>query len=208
MDMDDIIDAMLNAGDANTSSIKESEYRNALTNREIWIDTDVSTSNFTLNVVRQIINWNREDKDLPKAKRRPIILYTFSFGGDLDICNAIIDAISCSTTPVYTVNVGRSFSAAAYIYIAGHKRFMTPNAYFLFHQGSATISGSAEEIKKQTELYNEQVAELSEKMKKYTKYPEEEIAQKIKEEWYVRANEAIENGVADKIIKNLDEIIL
>lgn len=189
------------------SSMKIEEYKNSLSNREIWIDTDICDDNFTMNIVRQIINWNREDMDLPEDKRRPIVLYLFCFGGDIDICNSIIDVIRASKTPVYSVNAGRSLSAAAYIFIACHKRFILPQSYFLFHEGSATISGSAEEIKKQTENYNEKIKELTSKMKKYTKYSDEEIERDIKQEWYVRANEAIEKGVADKIIESLDEII-
>lgn len=160
-----------------------------------------------MNITRQIINYNREDINIPKDKRKPIILYLFSFGGDIDICNSIIDTISISETPVYGVNMGRALSAAAYIFIACHKRFILPQAYFLFHEGSATISGSAEEIKKQTENYNEKIRALSEKMRKYTKYSDEEIERDIKNEWFVRANEAIEKGVADEIITSVNDIL-
>lgn len=44
-------------------------------------------------------------------------------------------------------------------------------------------------------------------MKKYTKYSDEEIERDIKQEWYVRAGEAIEKGVADKVISDIDEIL-
>jgi len=184
------------------------EYYNGLSNRELWIDTIVDVDEGTLLIIKQILRWNREDKDLPVNKRKPIFLYCFSFGGDLDICNSIIDTIRLSKTPVYTVNAGRCMSAAAYIYIAGHKRFIMPHSYFLFHQGSGTVGGTAAEMKAQMEQYNKQVEDLSELMRTYTKYSDDKIKTNIMTEWYVRADEALENGVCDKLIKSLDELII
>jgi ATP-dependent Clp protease protease subunit len=98
-------------------------------------------------------------------------------------------------------------SAAAYIYIAGHKRFMFDKSYFLFHQGSGSVSGSYSEVDSQMEDYKKKIAALTELMKKYTKYQEKEIAKNIKKEWYVSSKEAVENGVCDKMIESLDELI-
>ena len=183
------------------------EYYLGLLDRQIWLDTDVDLDEGTLSIVKQIIRWNREDKRIPVKERKPIILYCFSFGGDLDLCNSIIDAIRLSKTPVYTVNVGRCMSAGAYIFIAGHKRFIFPHSYFLFHQGSNTVGGTASEMKAQMENYNKQVEDLSELMRTYTKYDDEKIKSNITSEWFVRAKEALENGVCDKMITSLDEIL-
>lgn len=183
------------------------EYYRGLSNRELWLDSNVDIDEGVLLLVKQIIRWNREDKDKEVSERKPIILYCFSLGGDIDLCNSIIDTISCSKTPVYTVNVGRCMSAAAYIYISGHKRFMFPKSYFLFHQGSGSVSGSYSEVDSQMEDYKKKVAALTELMKKYTKYQEKEISKNIKKEWYVSSDEAIKNGVCDKIIESLDELI-
>ena len=183
------------------------EYYKGLENRELWLDTDVDVDAGTLLIIRQIVRWNREDKGKPVEDRTPIILYCFSFGGDLDLCNSIIDVISCSKTPVYTVNAGRCMSAAAYIYIAGHKRLMFGKSYFLFHQGSGAVGGNYAEMDSQMEDYKKKVAALTELMKKYTNYSEKEIAKNIKKEWYVSSDEALKNGVCDRIIEDLDELI-
>lgn len=183
------------------------EYYKGLKNRELWLDTDVDLDEGTLLIVKQIVRWNREDKNIPVNKRKPILIYCFSFGGDLDLCNAIIDCIRASKTPVYGVNVGRCMSAAAYIYIACHKRFSFKHSYFLFHQGSGVLGGTASEMKSQFENYEKQVSELSELMRTYTKYSDEEIDKNIKTEWYVKTDEALNNGVCDKTVKDLDELI-
>lgn len=183
------------------------EYYQGLKNREIWLDTDVDVDLGTLTLIKQILRWNREDFGLPVEKRQPIFLYCFSFGGDLDVCNSIIDVMECSTTPIYTVNVGRCMSAAAYIYIAGHKRYSFEKSYFLFHQGSGSLTGNYSEVDSQMEDYKKKVSALTELMKLYTNYTEQEIKKNIKKEWYVSSKDALENGVCDVIIKNLDELI-
>lgn len=183
------------------------EYYNSLTNREIWIDDDISEETDTLSITKKIIQWNREDHGKPKHERQPIILYIFSCGGDSDICRSIIDTIKCSSTPVYGINMGRCISAAAYIFIACHKRFMLKHSYCLFHQGSAYFSGDYDKLSAWVDDYKSSVAELSEIMLEFTNYSKEEIETRIVSEWYVHSEEAVEKGVCDTIITNLDMFI-
>ena len=44
-------------------------------------------------------------------------------------------------------------------------------------------------------------------MKENTNYTEEEVANNIGGEWYIHAEEALEKGVCDEIIQNLDKIM-
>jgi len=53
------------------------------------------------------------------------------------------------------------------------------------------------------EDYQNQVEELSGFMLEHTTYSEEEVANKIVGEWYVRKDEAIEKGVAHKVITDI-----
>lgn len=172
--------------------------------RIIWIDDEICED--TLLIVKQIMAWNREDKGKPIEERTPIKLYFFSPGGDLDVNNALIDIIDYSKTPIWGINISRCCSAAAFIFLSCHKRFMLPHAFFLFHQGSGNFSGSYQEINSAVEEYQQQVEELSVQMLKHTKYTEEEVLEKIVGEWYIRKQEAIEKGVCDKVIESLDEI--
>jgi hypothetical protein len=54
-------------------------------NRVLWLDSDVD--NYYLEYERNIIQWNREDKEknIPVDKRVPIKLMIHSYGGNLDI---------------------------------------------------------------------------------------------------------------------------
>lgn len=172
-----------------------------LSNRSFWIDDEINE--YLLELIKYIVQWNKEDAKISVAKRKPIRLFFFSPGGSLDVNYSLIDTIKMSKTPIIGINMGQCASAAAYIYLSCHKRFMLPHSYFIFHQGSGTISGTYEQICAQMLDYQNQVEELSEFMLEHTTYTEEEVANKIVGEWYVRKDEAVEKGIAHEVINNI-----
>ena len=76
-------------------------YKN-LENRVLWLDSDVDDT--WLEFIRNILNWNAEDKGKSIEERKPIRLMLFSYGGDLDMNNAFIDVIRSSKTPIWAVS--------------------------------------------------------------------------------------------------------
>ena len=143
-------------------------YYQDLGERIIWLDDEVNE--YTLDIAKKIIDWNRADKKKPIEKRKPIKIMFFSPGGALDVNNTLIDIITLSETPVWGINMGRCCSAAAYIFLSCHKRFMLPKSYFLYHQGSGAFSGTYGEVCAQMEDYQASIGELMEFMLKHTKY--------------------------------------
>ena len=55
--------------------------------------------------------------------------------------------------------------------------------------------------------YQRQVEELGDYLLKYTKITEEMLNEKFSSEWYLTSEEAVECGVADKVIDDIDEIL-
>lgn len=172
--------------------------------RTFWINDEINI--YLLNLVHYIFKWNKEDEGKPIEEREPIKLMFFSPGGDLDINYTIIDVIHLSKTPIIGINIGQCASAAAFIYLSCHKRYMLKHSHFMFHQGSGTLKGTFAEICSQVEDYQKQIDELAHFMMQHTKYSEEEIDKNIVGEWYVRAEEAIEKGVCDKVITDIKEV--
>lgn len=190
-------------------SLPDPELRNYyvdLEKRILWLDEEVNEC--TLEIIKYIIRWNQEDalKNISKNDRLPIKIFFFSPGGSLDVNYSIIDTIELSETPIYGYNVGMCASAAAFIFLSCHKRYMFPHAYFIFHQGSGTISGTFNQIVAQVNDYQDSVEGLANFMKKHTNYLESEILEKITGEWYVRAQEAIDNNIVDAVINSLNEV--
>lgn len=180
-------------------------YYKDLDNRVLWIDDEINE--YSLEYARLILKWNKEDKRKNPKKRKPIKLLFFSPGGDLDVNNTLIDVIKLSKTPVWGINMGRCASAAAFIFLSCHKRFMLPNGYFLFHQGSGTFSGSYLEVCAQMQDYQVSVSRLSDLISTYTNYTRQEIEENICGEWYVRSCEALAKGVVHEIINDINVLI-
>ena len=160
-----------------------------------------------LDFSRHVIRWNREDKGKPVEERKPIKLFFFSPGGSLDINYSVIDIIRLSKTPIIGINMGVCCSAAAFIYLACHKRYMLPHSYFVFHQGSSQMSGTYGEVVAIMTDYQNQVAELSSFMEERTTYTSEEITDNIVTEWFVREDEALEKGVCHEVIEDIEVLL-
>lgn len=173
--------------------------------RIIWLDSTVDEN--TIEIGKKILRWNMEDRTKKPKKVKPIILLIFSYGGDLDVCNSLIDIIEGSETPIYAVNMGIAASAACFIFLSCHKRFMLPRSSFLIHRGSGGYQGTYEQVLAQIVDYQNSIELIVNLVKDKTKYSEKEIEEKIATEWYIRQEEALKYGVTDYVVKNLNEVL-
>ena len=202
--MSDIIKPVIIPGGLDNLTLPDPDLLNQyidLENRVIWIDDEINL--FTLSVIQYIIYWNKADKDVPVEERKPIKLLFFTQGGMLDIYNSVADVIEMSETPVYGFNMGVCASAGAFIFLSCHRRFMLPNAYFLFHKGSIGFSGNATDVLSLIEDYQEQLELLVQSVVAKTDFTEEEMAEKIMSDFYVRAPLALEKKVVDEVVNDI-----
>lgn len=176
-----------------------------LENRTFWLDDEVTP--YLLELTRYIVRWNKEDKRTPVNKRKPIKIFIFSNGGDLETYRSIADVIQLSKTPIIGVNMGVAYSAAAMIFLSCHRRLMLPSASILFHKGSSHIAGGFNEVYAAMIEYQKQVEELSHIIEQKTTYTAEEIEENMATDWYIRADEAFEHGVCHKIINDIEELM-
>lgn len=181
-------------------------YRN-YENRILWIDDEITT--MTLEYAKMIMQWNFDDKvaNIPIEERVPIKVIFFSPGGDLEVNNCLVDTIQLSKTPVIGVNVGMAASSGCFIYLACHKRYTFPTAEFLLHKGAGQFAGTYDVVISAIMNYQRQIEELGNFVLSHTNIPEEVFEENFATDWYLSAKEAVEYGVADKIITSLDEII-
>lgn len=180
-------------------------FYNNLEERTIWMDFEVDVE--FLEFARYIINWNREDKNKPIEERKPIKLMFFSPGGSLSVNNAMIDIIKSSKTPIYGFNIGEASSAGCFIFMACHKRFAMPKAVFLLHKGSGDFSGSYDEVISQVVEYQRQIEELATFVLENSKITQDILDENLGTEWYVSAEKALEYGIIDAIITDIDDLI-
>lgn len=151
--------------------------------------------------------WNQYDNEnnIPVEKRKPIMIYIDSNGGDLCATFTMIDAIHMSKTPVWTINMGAAYSGGFFTFIAGHKRFAYPHSSFLYHEGSAQTGGTSGQFENFSTFYKKQLSQLKSIVLEHTKISNELYEEKKREDWWIDANEALELGICDEIIKEFIE---
>lgn len=81
-------------------------------------------------IIKQILDFNEQDKGLDPEERIPIRLFINSPGGSACEGSPLVSAIELSKTPIYTINTGTWGLTALRIGIAGHKRFALPCTLF------------------------------------------------------------------------------
>ena len=177
-------------------------------NRIVYIDADIDES--VLELQKMIFSWNLEDKDmgLQTENRQPIVLIIDSPGGMLDETMSICSTIKLSKTPIYTVNVAQAYSGAALIFMSGHRRFVFPYAKTMIHSGGTTgIGGTFEQTEAAQKLYRKQIAEMGDYILANSKIEQKVFKRNQAKDWYFTAQEAVDYGLADEVIAELDSIL-
>ena len=178
--------------------------------RHIYINNDID-ENIVESAVYHIFRYNSIDKDVSLEKRKPIIIYINSLGGDIIDGYSLVDAICVSETPIYTVNIGCCFSMAFLIYIAGHKRYSMVHSEFLLHEGSISMGNSMAKFKDHFDFHFNQVEQSTkEYILEHSKISEEVFDKNSRREWFFLPEEGKNLGVVDYIVGKdckLNEII-
>ncbi len=194
-DFDIDLDAILRE----RSALEEVLYVKDLCQRKFFLTTEIDQDSVN-DLVRHIMQINREDAGVPAEQRRPILLYLSSNGGEVDAGFELIDIIQASITPVYTVNLGYQYSMGFLIGLAGHKRYAFPNAKFLHHDGTNIVANSTAKVKDQMMFQDRIEDRIREYVISRTKVSDEEYRRRMRQEWYLFADEAKEYGMVDYII--------
>ena len=175
------------------------------TNRKLFLETEVGYP--VMEMIKLILRWNMEDKEIPVEQRKPITLYVMSDGGSLYYMWSLIDVMLASKTPIITVNIGIAASAAALIYLAGSKRYMMPTSFLVIHEGSTEMSGDASKVLDAASNYDKELKRMREYILSRTKIPPKIMNKKRKDDWYIDAEFCLENEVCHNVVQTLDDII-
>ena len=179
--------------------IDELFYLKDLKQRKLFLNSEIDQ--FTVaDIVKHIMQFNKEDKNIAPENRQPILLYVTSNGGEVGAGFELIDVIVNSKTPVYTINLGYQYSMGFLIGLAGHKRYASTNAKFLMHDGSNFVWDSGMKAQDRMDFNRK----IESRIKKYvlsrSTVTDEEYDSKLRVEWYLFADEAKEKGFVDYFI--------
>lgn len=149
-----------------------------------------------------VLQNEREARMLPKEfPLVPIWLHIQSGGGELFTGLNIADQLATIRTPVYSIVEGYCASAATLISAACAKRFITPSSFMLIHQLSSWAAGTYEQLQDDMHVNEMLMDRLYAFYGERTKLKVKDIKDFMRRDSWFSANECIEKGLVDEILK-------
>ncbi len=138
---------------------------------------------------------------------KEIIFYLNSPGGSVTAGMAVYDTIKLITSPITVIVTGMAASMGSILLSSAPKgrRFLYPHSRVLIHQPliSGRFTGPATDIHIQAQEMEKLRIELNQILADASGQPIERINQDTDRDFYLNAKEAIEYGLADKIIEQI-----
>ncbi|MDD7761217.1 MAG: ATP-dependent Clp endopeptidase proteolytic subunit ClpP [Firmicutes bacterium] len=168
-----------------------------LKERIIFVTGEVNDAMADL-VVAQLLFLEAEDPE------KDIQMYINSPGGQVTSGFAIFDTMRHIKPDVSTIVVGMAASMGAILSTAGTKgkRYALPNADIMIHQPLGGSQGQAEDIRIQAEKILETRDRLNKILSECTGQPLEKIEKDTDRDNYLSADEAVEYGLIDKVLRS------
>ena len=183
----------------------EVEYWKLAKHRTFFIDYEIEEDYCLIELTKTIIRMNIEESKMPEKDLKPIFLYIMSFGGDLDQANFMCDLIESSRIPIVTIATGAAMSAGFLIFLAGKRRYVFQHTQLLVHEGSASFSGTAEQVMQAQENYQRQLEQMRDYIISHTDIDTETFDKNKSKDWYLSVDEIKKYNLA-KIVKNFKDI--
>lgn len=181
----------------------EYEYWRGVDQRIFYIDYTIDEDQSLIELSKSIVRLNFEEQNIPKEQLKPIYIFTHSYGGELDQAFYFCDLIKASRIPIYTIAMGAAMSAGFLIFVSGHKRYAFPHSQILIHSGSATLSGTAEQIEEAQNNYKRQQESMKRLTLENTSIDEKLFQKNSKKDWYLTGDELLKYNIADELITDL-----
>ena len=149
-------------------------------------------------VVAQLLFLEGQDPE------KDISLYINSPGGSVTAGMAIYDTMQYIKCDVSTICMGMAASMGAFLLSSGAKgkRLALPNSEIMIHQPLGGAKGQATEIKIVADHILKTREKLNAILAENTGKPIEQIALDTERDNYLTAQEAMEYGLVDKVIKH------
>ncbi len=179
-------------------------YSRLLRDRIIFLGGGIDDETANL-VIAQMLFLSNEDS------KSPVMFYINSPGGAVTAGLAVYDTMQFLRCEVHTFCVGMAASMGAVLMCGGAKgkRFVLPNSRLLLHQPliGGVLEGPATDLSIEAKEIIRLRVRLYEIIAKHTGQPMERIERDCDRNKWLDANEAIEYGLADRMIERAPEVI-
>jgi ATP-dependent Clp protease protease subunit len=139
---------------------------------------------------------------------KDINVYINSPGGSVTAGLAIYDTMQFLTCDVNTYCMGMAASMGAVLLCAGTKgkRYALPNSHVMIHQVSGGAQGTASDVERTVEFMFGLKKRLNHILSKHTGKPVEQVERDADRDYYMRAEEAKEYGLVDKVLESKKDL--
>ena len=155
-------------------------------------------SDSVYQLCRQLRYLRQKDPD------KEITVFINSPGGEVDSGLALYDVMKGISCPIRTVCLGEAASMAAVLFAAGDKREILPHGRVMIHDPLiSSTGGSALRLEEISRNLMETRRELCEILSRHTGKTLEEVYEKTARDCWFNADEAVEFGLADRVIHTI-----
>lgn len=169
-------------------------YSRLLKDRVIMLNSDVNEQVMGL-ICAQMLFLEAE------APGKPIHFYINSPGGSVIAGLQVYDTMRFISSPVYTYVLGQAASMGSFLAAAGDKRFVSPFSRTMIHMVSAGQQGQILDMEKSFEETKRLNEILIGEYSKNSGQTVEKLKADMARDNFMSAQEAIDYGLADEIIK-------
>ncbi len=168
-----------------------------LSDRIVFLSEEVNDTTASL-VVAQMLYLESQDPD------KEIQFYINSPGGSVPAGMAIYDTMQYIKCDVSTLCVGMAASMGAFLLAAGTKgkRFALPNSEIMIHQPLGGFQGQVTDIKIHADRMEKIKLSLNSILAAETGKPLEVISRDTERDNFMTADEAMEYGLIDKVLRS------
>lgn len=185
--------------------------------RKVLRDKDIPSRTLVLSgevdedtvseLIQDISDLNEYDDDqesiIVDYERSPIKLIINSVGGTVYDGFALIGVIEQSKTPIHTYCFGSAMSMALLILVSGHKRFGHRLSTFMYHEcldqlpydKLSTLNENLRETNRIMKVYDDYLISKTSMKRKQL-----DDSKKVKYDWYLSPEEALQYKIIDEII--------
>jgi len=172
-------------------------YSRLLKDRIIMLGSEINDT-LANSIVAQLLFLEADNPE------KDIYLYINSPGGIISAGLAIYDTIQYIKPDVSTICVGQAASMAAVLLASGakDKRFSLPYARIMIHQPLGGASGKSSDIQIHAKEIMELRKYINKILAKHTNHTEKKINSDTEKDRFMSAEDALQYGIIDKIVKN------
>lgn len=167
-----------------------------LKERIVFIDGEITDATADL-VVAQLLFLEAEHPE------KDINIYINSPGGSVTAGLAVYDTMQYISCPVRTICLGQACSMAALLLAGGSKgkRSILPNARVMIHQPYGGAEGQASDIIVANRELQRIKKATTRILAEHTGKSDEEILKAIERDFYLSAEEALDFGIVDSVVR-------